>query len=120
MLYSFLRRFSALKNSNIINVINKFVNKNNWELIDEDLFGGYAKSNQNLIHFINKFYNDSNIKLDPIYNSKMIFKILEIIKQNKWNYGKKILIVNTGGLQSVESFNKTLKNKKCATINYSL
>ena len=112
--------FSALTNSNIINVINKFVNKNNWELIDEDLFGGYAKSNQNLIHFINKFYNDSNIKLDPIYNSKMIFKILEIIKQNKWIYGKKILIVNTGGLQSVESFNKTLKNKKCATINYSL
>ena len=112
--------FSALKNSNIINVINKFVNKNNWELIDEDLFGGYAKSNQNLIHFINKFYNDLNIKLDPIYNSKMIFKILEIIKQNKWNYGKKILIVNTGGLQSIESFNETLKNKKCATINYSL
>ena len=75
---------------------------------------------EDLIHFINKFYNDSNIKLDPIYNSKMIFKILEIIKQNKWNYGKKILIVNTGGLQSVASFNKTLKNKKCATINYSL
>ena len=50
----------------------------------------------------------------------MIFKILEMIKQNKWSYGKKILIVNTGGLQSVESFNKTLKNKKCATINYSL
>lgn len=112
--------FSALRNSNIINVINKFVNKNNWKIFEDNMFGGYAKSNQNLIRFINKFYNESNIKLDPIYNSKMLFKIFKMIEENNWNFGKKILIINTGGIQSVESFNLMLKHKKCATINYSL
>lgn len=112
--------FSSLKNSNLKNDINKFVVKNNWKLIDEDYFGGYAKFNQELISFINNFYEITKIKLDPIYNSKMIFRIIDMIKKNKWRFGKRILIINTGGLQSLESFNKLLKNKKCETISYSI
>ena len=80
--------FSSLKNSNLKNDINKFVVKNNWKLIDEDYFGGYAKFNQELISFINNFYEITKIKLDPIYNSKMIFRIIDMIKKNKWRFGK--------------------------------
>ena len=50
----------------------------------------------------------------------MIFRIIDMIKKNKWKFGNKILIINTGGLQSIESFNKMLKNKKCETISYSI
>ena len=102
------------------NDINKFVVKNNWKLIEEDYFGGYAKFNQELIFFINDFYEITKIKLDPIYNSKMIFRIIDMIKKNKWRFGKRILIINTGGLQSIESFNKLLKYKKCETISYTI
>ena len=48
--------------------------KNNWKLIDEDYFGGYAKFNQELISFINNFYEITKIKLDPIYIFKNDFQ----------------------------------------------
>ena len=111
--------FSSLNNSNLKNDIIKLVNKKNWELIEDDVFGGYAKFNQELISFINNFYNITKIKLDPIYNSKMIFRIIDTIKKKKWRFGKRILIINTGGLQSIESFNNLLKNKKCETISFT-
>jgi len=111
--------FSSLKKSNITVQINKFVNKNNYKIIDENYFGGYAKFNSQLVDFINQFYYNHEIKLDPIYNSKMIFRILNDLRSNKWNYGKKILLINTGGLQSIDGFNKRLKEKKCATIDFT-
>lgn len=111
--------FSSLKKSNIRVQINKFVNKNNYKIIDENYFGGYAKFNSQLVDFINEFYYNHEIKLDPIYNSKMIFRILNDLRSNKWNYGKKILLINTGGLQSIDGFNKRLKEKKCATIDFT-
>ena len=110
--------FSALNNSNISEVINKFVKKDNWKLFDESFFGGYAKFNNELINFINNFYKKHNIKLDSIYNAKMIFRILDLINNNNWDFGKNILVINTGGTQSVEGINKLLKKKGCGTINY--
>lgn len=110
--------FSALNNSNISEVINKFVKKDNWKLFDESFFGGYAKFNNELINFINNFYKKHNIKLDSVYNAKMIFRILDLINNNNWDFGKNILVINTGGTQSVEGINKLLKKKGCGTINY--
>ena len=110
--------FSALKNSNIKEVINKFVIKNNWELFDDSFFGGYAKFNKELINFINQFYKDYNIKLDSIYNAKMILRIIDLIDKNNWTYGENILIINTGGTQSALGINELLKKKGCETINY--
>ena len=110
--------FSALNNSNISEVINKFVKKDNWKLFEESFFGGYAKFNDELINFINSFYKKHNIRLDSIYNAKMIFRIIDLINKNDWVFGKNILIINTGGTQSVEGINKLLKKKGCETINY--
>ncbi|MBT3524401.1 MAG: 1-aminocyclopropane-1-carboxylate deaminase/D-cysteine desulfhydrase, partial [Flavobacteriaceae bacterium] len=110
--------FSALNNSNISEVINKFVKKDNWKLFEESFFGGYAKFNDELINFINNFYKKHNIRLDSIYNAKMIFRIIDLINKNDWVFGKNILIINTGGTQSVEGINKLLKKKGCETINY--
>ena len=63
-------------------------------------------------------YKKYNIKLDSIYNAKMIFRIMDLINNKNWIFGKKILIINTGGTQSVEGINKLLKKKGCETINY--
>ena len=110
--------FSALNNSNINEVINKFAKKNNWKLFNESFFGGYAKFNNELISFINQFYKKYNIKLDSIYNAKMIFRIMDLINNKNWIFGKKILIINTGGTQSVLGINELLKKKGCETINF--
>ena len=108
--------FSALKGSEIKNVISKFVKKSNWEIYDDDFFGGYSKIDNKLVDFINNFFEMTGLMLDPIYNSKMLFKIINLIENKKWEFGKKILIINTGGLQSIKEINIKLKRKGCTII----
>jgi 1-aminocyclopropane-1-carboxylate deaminase len=110
--------FSALKASGINNVISNFVNNNNWELYDDVFFGGYSQVDNRLVSFINETYSSTGVLLDPIYNSKMLFRIINLILIDKWIYGDKILIINTGGLQSVYEMNLKLKKKGCITINH--
>jgi len=110
--------FSALKSSDINNVITKFVKNNNWEIFDDMFFGGYSKIDNKLVDFINKIYSQTGILLDPIYNSKMLFQIVHMILNNKWIYGNKVLLINTGGLQSITEINIKLNKKGCQTINY--
>tara|TARA_B100000780_G_scaffold278006_1_gene250191 strand:- start:1977 stop:2897 length:921 start_codon:yes stop_codon:yes gene_type:complete len=110
--------FSALKSSDINNVISKFVKNKNWEILDDTFFGGYSKIDNELVDFINKIYNQTGILLDPIYNSKMLFQIVHMILSKKWIYGNKVLLINTGGLQSITEMNIKLNKKGCHTINY--
>ncbi|MDA0757520.1 MAG: pyridoxal-phosphate dependent enzyme [Bacteroidetes bacterium] len=110
--------FSALKGSEINNVITKFTDKKNWKIFDDDIFGGYAKIDNRLVSFINNFFKNTGMILDPIYNSKMLFKIIKLIENNQWGFGKKILLINTGGLQSIKEMNNKLKKKGCEIIKY--
>ena len=43
---------------------------------------------------------------------------MDLINNKNWIFGKKILIINTGGTQSVLGINELLKKKGCETINY--
>jgi 1-aminocyclopropane-1-carboxylate deaminase len=110
--------FSALKSSEINNVISKFVNNNNWKVLDDIYFGGYSKIDNKLVNFINKTYSQTGILFDPIYNSKMLFQIIHLILSKKWVYGNKVLLINTGGLQSITEMNIKLNKKGCQVIDY--
>ena len=110
--------FSALKDSKIKNVITKFVNNNDWKVFDDMFFRGYSKVDYDLVNFINKTYDQTGILFDPIYNSKMLFQIIYMISNDKWPYGKNILLINTGGIQSIDEINLRLKKKGCVTINH--
>jgi 1-aminocyclopropane-1-carboxylate deaminase len=110
--------FSALKDSKIKNVITKFVNNNDWKVFDDMFFGGYSKVDYELVNFINKTYDQTGILFDPIYNSKMLFQIIYMISNDKWPYGKNILLINTGGIQSIDEINLRLKKKGCVIINH--
>ena len=110
--------FSALKDSKMKNVITKFVNNNDWKVFDDMFFGGYSKVDYELVNFINKTYDQTGILFDPIYNSKMLFQIIYMISNDKWLYGKNILLINTGGIQSIDEVNLRLKKKGCVTINH--
>ena len=114
----FVIGFLSLKHKKMKKEILKNTSRINWRLIDDYIFKGYAKVNEELINFINDFYKEYKIPLDPIYNSKMVFGIFDMIKKNKWNWGKNILVINSGGLQGVNGMNLKLKERGCKIINF--
>jgi 1-aminocyclopropane-1-carboxylate deaminase len=112
--------FPALKGDFLQNEIRKFAVNNNWELILDYHFGGYAKVNENLVAFINSFYHKYQIPLDPIYTSKMVFGVIDLIAKNYFPENSKILMIHTGGLQGIKGMNQRLQNKNSPTIEINV
>lgn len=103
--------FPALKNASFLNDKIKFFLKGkniNWHLELNYHFNGYAKQSLELIEFIQQFWTLHHIKLDPIYTSKAMFGLFELIKRGELK-NKKILFVHTGGLQGVSGFESRYK-----------
>lgn len=114
----FILGFNALNSSSAINLVNYYTKKKNWEIINDFTFGGYGKIKPELINFMNNFYKQYKIPLDPVYTGKMLFAIFELIKKNKWRWGKKILVIHTGGLQGISGMNNYLERKKLPILTY--
>lgn len=105
--------FPALKGNFLQNEIKPFVSslKKEWMLSTDYNFGGYAKITDELIKFINYFKSETGILLDPIYTGKMVFGILDLIKNDKFPENSKILAIHTGGIQGITGINKKLENQ---------
>lgn len=103
--------FSALKGDFLIQTIADITTNNNWRLIMEYHFGGYAKITAELVGFINDFKAKTDIPLDPIYTGKLMFGLFDMIKNDNFVPGSKILAVHTGGIQGIEGMNMVLKKK---------
>ena len=109
--------FPSLKGDFLQNEIKKYVLRtNNWSLNNNYHFGGYAKISEELITFINKFKSETSIPLDPVYTGKMLFGIVDLIKNDYFKQGTKILAIHTGGLQGIEGMNVLLKKKNLPQI----
>ena len=109
--------FPALKGGFLQQEIEGFIDeKENWNLISDYNFGGYAKYNESLISFINQFCAETNIPLDPIYTGKMLFGIVDLIKKDYFSENSKILIIHTGGLQGIEGVNNKLAKRNLELI----
>lgn len=108
--------FPALKDDFLREEIPKFASKNNWELITDYHFGGYAKINPRLISFINEFKAKYHIPLDPIYTGKLMYGIFDLLQKGYFPKSSKILAIHTGGLQGIEGMNSVLKQKKLPLI----
>lgn len=109
--------FPALKGDFLKGVIRKFAQRENWELISDYHFGGYAKIDKTLVDFINNFKESTNIALDPVYTGKLFFGLFDMIKNDYFQYGTKILAIHTGGLQGVVGMNLMLKKKNLPLLN---
>jgi len=103
--------FPALKENFLHKNIQKYVSKNNWTLIRDYNFGGFAKIDKKLIEFINTTYTLHNLPLDPVYTGKMMFGIIDLIKKDYFPEGSKILAIHTGGLQGKAGMNTRLHKK---------
>lgn len=71
----------------------------NWAINTDYHFGGYAKTKPELLDFINAFEQEFNIPLELIYTGKMMFGLFDLIENNAFKPGTRILAVHTGGLQ---------------------
>ncbi len=103
--------FPALKENFLHKEIAKYTWSNNWELIRDYHFGGFAKIDKKLIDFINMTYTLHNLPLDPVYTGKMLYGIIDLIKRDYFPAGSKILAIHTGGLQGKAGMNLRLAKK---------
>ncbi len=74
-----------------------------FETWNEYHFGGYAKKTPGLTSFMNATYRNYGIPTDFVYTAKMLFGVMDKIKNNYFRAGARILCVHTGGLQGNSS-----------------
>lgn len=109
--------FPALKGgeflkNDIENLLSKYekafgvkITNTNWSLNTDYHFGGYAKRTSELIDFVANFNDKHNIQLDYVYTGKMLFGVMNLIKNTSLLNNKTIIAVHTGGIQGNSGFN---------------
>lgn len=102
--------FKVVEDASLENRISELTSKRNFHLIDT-AFGGYGKINDDSVRFINDFKAKYDIPLEPIYTGKMMQKVFEMIEENYFPEGSKILCFHTGGLQGIEGANMLLEKQ---------
>lgn len=61
-------------------------------------FGGYAKVKPILIDFVKEFVSCTGIMIEPTYTGKAMYALHNLIEQDYFPKGSRILFVHTGGL----------------------
>ncbi|MGB9040147.1 MAG: pyridoxal-phosphate dependent enzyme [Acinetobacter calcoaceticus] len=92
--------FSALKGDFLQQDIMQWTKKQNWSLTDAYCCGGYAKTSPELFAFIQNFEEQHAVPLEPIYTGKMMLGLFDLIKNNYFPEGTRILAIHSGGLQA--------------------
>ncbi len=78
----------------------------NWRLISGYHGGGYAKKlPSDLRQFLFEFERETRLVLDPVYTLKMCWGVAQLLAQNYWPRGSRLILVHTGGLQGRRGFN---------------
>ncbi|HEY0679496.1 MAG TPA: pyridoxal-phosphate dependent enzyme [Chitinophagaceae bacterium] len=102
---------SALKIPEEDNQIEQFIrnatgNMNNFRIVYDYHFGGYARKTTELTDFMNAFYNSTGIPLDFVYTAKLLFGINDMAIKARFPAGSRLLIIHSGGLQGNQSLPK--------------
>ena len=85
--------------------ISQKTNKNNWEIINEFNFGGFAKFDNLLTEYLKKFKLNYKITLDLNYTAKMFFGFEKLIERRYFHRKSKVLLIHTGGTYGNLGFN---------------
>lgn len=102
--------FKVVDDASLYNKVFNLSKRDNFDLIEAH-DGKYGKISDENIRFINEFSEKYGIQLDPIYTGKMMRKLIEMIEQDYFPAGSKILAFHTGGLQGIAGANELLKKK---------
>ena len=87
------------------------------EIVENFSLGGFAKRNEALFSYVKSFYKKHKIKLDPIYTSKMMFGLSQMIENDQFKRFGSILAIHSGGLQGWNGFPETEPLFQAHTIN---
>ena len=69
-----------------------------WRIETNYHFGGYGKVTDELKTFIQRQFEKNNLPLDPVYTSKTLFGIYDLVQKQEFSKGSTILLLHTGGL----------------------
>lgn len=109
--------FRVVKDDSLYKSIFQLSGRHNFKLLDADE-NGYGKISDENVRFINNFKKKYGMQLDPIYTGKMMQKIFEMIDENYFRAGSRILAFHTGGLQGIFGANEMLKKQNRELINF--
>lgn len=70
----------------------------------EGALNGYGKKNTELERFILEFYKQSGIPLDPVYTGKMMLRLHQLVQNNEFEQGTRVLVIHSGGLQGWKGY----------------
>jgi len=77
----------------------------NWRLISGYHGGGYARKLPFLLHqFGREFEAATGLKLDPVYTLKMLWGVAQLMQQDYWQRGSRLVLIHTGGMQGRRGF----------------
>lgn len=99
--------FAALKNAGFLSAeVESLLPKaaNNWHINLDYPFGGFAKTTPELMAFMADFNALTGIALDPVYTGKMMYALYDLLKQQRFAAGQRIIALHTGGLQGNRGF----------------
>jgi 1-aminocyclopropane-1-carboxylate deaminase len=94
--------FAVLKNAGYLNQHIRNLSgtaNDNWTLLTQYAYGGYAKRHPVVSSFIKSFFEQANIPLDFVYTGKMMCALFDLIEKRYFKKGTTILAIHTGGLQ---------------------
>lgn len=94
----------VLKNMTDINERLKYLlpeleHTDNLQVLDNYYFNGYGKRDDNLFEFMNQCWINYKLPLDFVYTGKMMYAVIDSIKNDFFKPGSEILCLHTGGLQ---------------------
>jgi len=98
--------FSALKGGDFLfQDVEKLLKQQttNWTVQLDYHFGGFAKTNNELKLFMQHFLSQHAIELEPVYTAKMFYALYDLIQQDQFKPGQRLIAIHTGGLQGNRS-----------------
>lgn len=75
-----------------------------FSLVRGYAFGGFAKKSPPVLEFAADFHRHTGILLDPVYTSKMLYGIFDMLSKGDFMPGSTVVAVHTGGLQGWGGF----------------
>ena len=82
----------------------KLPHGSNWDVWPDYHFGGFGKFNDALIQLMTDFTKQTSIPLDPVYNGKVVYALMDQLKKGEIGEGEKVLVIHTGGLQGIKGY----------------
>ena len=83
----------ATKSSGIVDSL--FLNKT-LRVADSYHFGGFSKTTPELLSFIEEMTSELGFQIEPSYNAKALFALVDIVRKENWR-NQNILYIHTGG-----------------------